>query len=68
MLGLNGFSWLLWLTNFLLDNEGGDFHQLFYVAMRASQMYPFLMALHAYWIFYAYPQSQTIENDDYLVG
>lgn len=26
------------------------------------------MAMHAYWLYYSYPQSQTVENNDYLAG
>lgn len=62
---MQGAYWLIWLANFTLDNEGGSLHHLFYIAMKSSQAFPWLLAALAANVNIAYPASAEIEDNDY---
>jgi len=64
LLVVQGAYWLIWLANYTLDNQGGALHHLFYIAMKSSQAFPWLLAALAASVNVAYPQSAEVENND----
>jgi len=64
LLWVQGGYWLIWLANYSLDNEGGQLHHLYYIAMKSSQLFPWILTYLAYCVNVAYPQSKSVEQAD----
>lgn len=58
LLFVQGSYWLIWLANFTLDNEGGNIHHLFHIAVKCSQLFPWYLIALAYKVNVSYPQSK----------